>query len=65
MGEDQWRELERREERSARLRDRFGLTDQGSEQQEWLLGPGSVVAALMVVALVVYAVISIVIGIGR
>ena len=65
MRDDQWRELEQREERSARLRDRFGLTDKGSEQQDWLLGPGSVVMALIVVALVVYAVISIVIGAGR
>lgn len=65
MRDHEWRELERREERSARLRDRFGLTEKGSEQQEWLLGPGSVVAALMVMALVVYAVISILIGIGR
>lgn len=60
MRDEQWRELERREQRSARLRERFGLGDKGTEQQEWLFGPGAVVAALVAVALIIYAVVSLV-----
>lgn len=60
MNESQWRELEQREQRSARLRDRFGLGDKGTAQEEWLTGPGAVLVALVVIALVVYAAVSIV-----
>ena len=33
MRDDQWRDLEQREERSARLRDRFGLADKGANRR--------------------------------
>ncbi len=61
---DRLRDFEDRQRRSARIRERFGLTDRsaGDDSTDWLLGPGAIPAALVVIALVVYVVISIVAG---
>ena len=64
MNERQWGELEEQQRRSDRIRERFGLTpEHDGDASDWLLGPGAVPAALVVVALLVYAVISVVAGV--
>ncbi len=65
MDDDRWRDIGAREQRSAGLRHRFGLDDRGDQARDWLTGAGAVPFTLAVVALVVYAVISIVVGAVR
>ena len=64
VNEDRWRELERREQRSTRLRNKYGLnnSDDAEKITDWLTGTGAIPFILIVVGLIVYAVITLIAG---
>ena len=64
VNEDRWRELERREQRSAQLRNKFGLnnSDDAEKITDWLTGTGAIPFTLIVLGLIVYAVITLIAG---
>jgi hypothetical protein len=63
ISDDRWHDLELRVARSRRLRERAGVDTRGDEARDWLTGTGAIPFTIMVLALIVYAVISIAAGI--
>jgi hypothetical protein len=62
--DEQLRAAERHEQRSARLRARFGLRENSERERvtDWLMSAGAMPTALAVTALVAYLVISLLVG---